>query len=68
MPRGVVISRIDHPRARYETVLTELQHAFGSSVVPVSVPIRTAGGITGGKWSVPSRLPAARTGAVECGG
>ncbi|TFC00941.1 MULTISPECIES: elongation factor G-like protein EF-G2 [unclassified Cryobacterium] len=47
MPRGVVISRIDHPRARYETVLTELQRAFGSSVVPVYVPIHTAGGITG---------------------
>jgi elongation factor G len=47
MPRGVVISRIDHPRARYETVLTELQDAFGSSVLPLYAPIRTAGGISG---------------------
>jgi elongation factor G len=47
MPRGVVISRIDHPRARYETVLAELQGAFGSSVLPLYGPIRTAGGITG---------------------
>jgi len=47
MPRAVVISRIDHPRARYEAVLVECQDAFGSAVLPLYLPIRTAGAITG---------------------
>ncbi|TFB84136.1 elongation factor G-like protein EF-G2 [Cryobacterium algoricola] len=47
MPRAVAISRIDHPRARYEAVLAECQDAFGSSVLPLYLPIRRAGTITG---------------------
>src|SRR3954469_19111625 len=35
MPRAVVISRIDHPRANYESVLTACQEAFGASVLPL---------------------------------
>ena len=47
MPRAVVISRIDHPRANYEATLAACQAAFGSSVLPLYLPIRTSGAITG---------------------
>ncbi|MET1043505.1 MAG: elongation factor G-like protein EF-G2 [Microbacteriaceae bacterium] len=47
MPRAVVISRIDHPRARYEAVLAECQQAFGNSVLPLYLPIRETGAISG---------------------
>lgn len=47
MPRAVVISRIDHPRADYEGVLAACQSAFGSGVLPLYLPIRTEGAITG---------------------
>ena len=47
LPRAVVISRIDHPRASYEPVLAACQEAFGAAVLPVYKPIRTAGAITG---------------------
>jgi elongation factor G len=47
MPRAVVISRIDHPRANYDVVLAECQEAFGNSVLPLYLPLRTGGAITG---------------------
>jgi len=47
MPRAVVISRIDHPRADYEAVLAACQDAFGASVLPLYVPIRSATAVTG---------------------
>ncbi|MFC5929776.1 elongation factor G-like protein EF-G2 [Cryobacterium melibiosiphilum] len=47
MPRAVVISRIDHPRARYEAVLAECQQAFGAAVLPLYVPIGAADASTG---------------------
>ena len=47
MPRAVVINRIDHPRATYEPVLTACQESFGPAVLPLCVPIRTDGAITG---------------------
>lgn len=47
MPRAVVISRIDHPRASYEGVLAACQQAFGTAVLPLYLPIRTGGAITG---------------------
>ncbi|MEC5184743.1 elongation factor G [Cryobacterium sp. MP_3.1] len=46
MPRAVVINRIDHPRAAYEEVLAACQENFGA-VLPLAVPIRTDGSITG---------------------
>ncbi|POH69981.1 MULTISPECIES: elongation factor G-like protein EF-G2 [Cryobacterium] len=46
MPRAVVINRIDHPRAAYEAVLAACQENFGA-VLPLAVPIRTDGSITG---------------------
>ena len=47
MPRAVVINRIDHPRATYEPVLAACQESFGAAVLPLCVPIRTDGAITG---------------------
>ncbi|WEO76392.1 elongation factor G-like protein EF-G2 [Cryobacterium sp. SO2] len=47
MPRAVVISRIDHPRASYDAVLAACQDAFGAAVLPLAVPIRHGGSITG---------------------
>ena len=47
MPRAVVINRIDHPRAGYDAVLAACQEAFGAAVLPLHVPIRTGGTITG---------------------
>ena len=47
MPRAVVISRIDHPRAGYEAVLAACQDAFGPAVLPLYLPIRSAGTISG---------------------
>lgn len=47
MPRAVVISRIDHPRANYDAVLAACQGAFGSAVLPLYLPIRSDGTISG---------------------
>src|SRR6201994_2872182 len=44
MPRAVVITKIDHGRADYPTVLAECQDAFGEGVLPLSLPVAGAGG------------------------
>ncbi len=46
-PRAVVVSRLDHPRANYEAAVAACQRAFGDSVVPAYLPIRTEGTTTG---------------------
>ncbi|MDI3195015.1 elongation factor G-like protein EF-G2 [Pseudarthrobacter sp. AL07] len=46
-PRAVVISRLDHPRADYDGVLAACQQAFGDSVLPLYVPVRSGGETTG---------------------
>jgi elongation factor G len=47
MPRAVVISRLDHPRADYDGVLAQCKSAFGESVLPLYLPLRTDGALTG---------------------
>lgn len=47
MPRALVVSRLDHPRADYEAVLAACRNAFGSQVVPLHQPVRTGRYITG---------------------
>jgi elongation factor G len=47
LPRAVVITRVDHPRANYDGALAACQRAFGDGVLPLYVPVRTDGGITG---------------------
>ena len=38
MPRAVVISRLDHPRADFDAVLATCRQAFGDSVMPLYLP------------------------------
>jgi elongation factor G len=47
MPRAVVISRLDHPRANYDDALAQCRSAFGESVLPLYLPSRTDGALTG---------------------
>lgn len=44
MPRAVVITKIDHGRADFGTVLAECQAAFGEGVLPLYLPVAGAGG------------------------
>jgi elongation factor G len=39
MPRAVVITKIDHGRADFATVLAECQDAFGEGVLPLYLPV-----------------------------
>ncbi len=43
MPRCVVVSKLDHPRADYDQVLAEAQAAFGDKVVPLYIPLAREG-------------------------
>lgn len=47
LPRAVVITRMDHPRANYDGALAACQKAFGDGVLPLCVPVRTGGEATG---------------------
>jgi elongation factor G len=47
MPRAVVITKIDHGRADFSTVLAECQGAFGEGVLPLYLPVAGAGGVSG---------------------
>ncbi|TFD88551.1 elongation factor G-like protein EF-G2 [Cryobacterium lactosi] len=47
MPRAVVISRVDHPRAGYDAVLTACRESFGAGVLPLYVPVHSGGVVTG---------------------
>jgi elongation factor G len=47
MPRAVVITRLDHPRADYDAVLAACRDAFGETVLPLYVPVRAGGNVTG---------------------
>ncbi|TLM80664.1 elongation factor G-like protein EF-G2 [Pseudarthrobacter sp. NamE2] len=47
LPRAVVITRTDHPRADYDAALAECRKAFGEGVLPLYVPVRTGGDVTG---------------------
>ncbi|MCT9627323.1 elongation factor G-like protein EF-G2 [Pseudarthrobacter equi] len=47
LPRAVVITRLDHPRADYDGVLAECRKAFGDGVLPLYVPVGSGGRRTG---------------------
>ena len=47
LPRAVAITRMDHPRADYDGVLAACRKAFGEGVLPLYVPVRTGGEVTG---------------------
>ena len=38
MPRAVVITKLDHPRANYDSALAAAQDAFGDKVLPLYLP------------------------------
>ena len=42
MPRAVVITKLDHARANYDTALAEARHAFGDKVLPLYLPADSA--------------------------
>ncbi len=46
-PRAIVITRLDHPRADYDGALAACRGAFGDSVFPLYVPVRTGNDATG---------------------
>lgn len=45
MPRAVVVSRLDHPRADFSAAVVRCQEAFGESVLPLYLP--SGGGLAG---------------------
>lgn len=47
LPRAVVITRTDHPRADYDGALAACRKAFGDGVLPLYVPVRTDGDAAG---------------------
>ncbi|MGH4000331.1 MAG: GTP-binding protein, partial [Pseudonocardiaceae bacterium] len=48
MPRAVVVSRLDHPRADLDGVTAACRAAFGDGVLPLYLPVRDgAGAVTG---------------------
>jgi elongation factor G len=47
MPRAVVITKLDSPRADFEAVLAACQSAFGGGVLPAYLPVRSGETITG---------------------
>ncbi|MET3950220.1 elongation factor G-like protein EF-G2 [Arthrobacter sp. UYEF36] len=46
VPRAVVISRLDHPRADFDAALERCRHAFGDTVLPLYLPVRTGAEVT----------------------
>ena len=47
MPRAVVVSRCDHPRADVEATVAACQDAFGAGVAPLYLPLRDGEAMTG---------------------
>ncbi|MGH3437031.1 MAG: elongation factor G-like protein EF-G2, partial [Sciscionella sp.] len=47
MPRAVVISRLDHPRANPESEITACQRMFGAGVLPLYLPSSEGTGLIG---------------------
>jgi elongation factor G len=47
MPRAVVITKLDSPRADYDAMIAACQSAFGDGVAPLYLPLRDGEAITG---------------------
>lgn len=74
MPRSVVVSRLDHPRANFDATVAACQRAFGDAVVPAYLPVRTGDTTTGllgllaetvSDYSAGSSTPAVRNASAE---
>jgi len=48
MPRAVVITRLDHPRADFDTAVTACRAAFGDNVMPLYLPLDLGDGPASG--------------------
>ncbi|MBV9011438.1 MAG: elongation factor G-like protein EF-G2 [Pseudonocardiales bacterium] len=48
MPRVVVVSRLDHPRADLDGVIAACRAAFGDGVLPLYLPVRDGDGVITG--------------------
>jgi elongation factor G len=48
MPRVVVVSRLDHPRADLEGAIAACRDAFGQGVLPLYLPVRNSTGAVAG--------------------
>jgi len=46
MPRAVVVSRLDHPRANVEEAVSACRRAFGDNVLPLYLPVPGEGDAT----------------------
>ncbi len=44
MPRAVVVTKLDSPRADFDAVVGACQATFGNGVLPLYVPVRTSDG------------------------
>lgn len=47
LPRAVVITKLDSPRADFEATVAACQAAFGDGVLPLYLPLHTEGGVGG---------------------
>lgn len=47
MPRAVVLSKLDHPRADFNAAVVRCQGAFGESVMPLYLPAEGNAGLVG---------------------
>ncbi|MFF2246375.1 elongation factor G-like protein EF-G2 [Arthrobacter sp. NPDC058130] len=47
MPRAVVISRLDHPRADFDAAVARCHLAFGDTILPLYLPVPADAGTTG---------------------
>ncbi|MGR0159757.1 elongation factor G-like protein EF-G2 [Paenarthrobacter nitroguajacolicus] len=47
LPRAVVVSKLDHPRADFSAAVVRCQEAFGESVLPLYLPAEGNTGLTG---------------------
>ncbi|WP_457971508.1 elongation factor G-like protein EF-G2 [Arthrobacter sp. D1-17] len=74
VPRAVVISRLDHPRANFDAALAACRRAFGDGVVPAYLPVRTGEAVTGllgllsgtvSDYSAGDAVPAVRAATLE---
>ncbi|HEY8702618.1 MAG TPA: elongation factor G-like protein EF-G2 [Arthrobacter sp.] len=74
VPRAVVVSRLDHPRANFEATVAACRRTFGDSVMPAYLPLRTGAVITGllgllsgtvAEYEAGSTAPAVRDASAE---
>jgi elongation factor G len=47
MPRAIAVTKLDHPRADYPSVLAQAQSSFGQKVLPLYLPVDGGGTVTG---------------------